>query len=129
MRVLIDGKNFNMNFNCNGVAKITKNQQRKIGGFRGYCKKVIVKNGFVVLKSAIDKIELTRINNCVNGNPRYVMNWVEISNKNYNEAINLAKSIGGKKYHTKNYGGGIVFQSYNTAELVASVLIIKTENA
>ena len=56
---------------------------------------------------------LTRVNNDVNGNPRYVFHFLELAD-HYGEAVTVAKKlIGGKKYHTKNYGGGIVFQSYN----------------
>ena len=63
---------------------------------------------------------LTRVNNDVNGNPRYVFHFLALANDNdsintrYSNAVAVAKKlIGGKKYHTKSYGGGIVFQSYN----------------
>lgn len=56
---------------------------------------------------------LTRVNNDVNGNPRYVFHFLALAD-HYVEAVAVAKKlIGGKKYHTKSYGGGIVFQSYN----------------
>ena len=56
---------------------------------------------------------LTRVNNDVNGNPRYVFHFLALADR-YAEAVTVAKKlIGGKKYHTKSYGGGIVFQSYN----------------
>ena len=56
---------------------------------------------------------LTRINNDVNGNPRYVFHFLALAD-HYSGAVSVAKKlIGGKKYHTKSYGGGIVFQSYN----------------
>ena len=56
---------------------------------------------------------LTRVNNDVNGNPRYVFHFLALADR-YTEAVAVAKKlIGGKKYHTKSYGGGIVFQSYN----------------
>lgn len=67
------------------------------------------------------KIEFTRVNNDVNGNPRYVCHFLNllkdgegdsIQNR-YQIALNRAKKIGGKKFHNKQYGGGIVFQSYN----------------
>jgi len=35
----------------------------------------------------------------------------------YSIAVKKANKIGGKKYHTKSYGGGIVFRSYNTDDL------------
>ena len=56
---------------------------------------------------------LTRVNNDVNGNPRYVFHFLALAD-HYGEAVAIAKKlIGGKKYHNKSYGGGIVFQSYN----------------
>ena len=60
----------------------------------------------------ITKDNFTRINNDTNGNPRYVFHFLKLAN-NYNEALFLAKKIGGKKFHNKQYGGGIVIQSYN----------------
>lgn len=60
----------------------------------------------------ITKDNFTRINNDTNGNPRYVFHFLKLSN-NYSEALFLAKKIGGKKFHNKQYGGGIVIQSYN----------------
>ena len=56
---------------------------------------------------------LTRVNNDVNGNPRYVFHFLALADR-YAEAVTVAgKLVGGRKYHTKSYGGGIVFQSYN----------------
>lgn len=57
-------------------------------------------------------INFTRINNDINGNPRYVCHFLNIA-KTYEEAVKLANTIGGRKFHNKQYGGGIVFQSYN----------------
>lgn len=86
------------------------------------------------------QIEFTRVNNDVNGNPRYVCHYLNlISEKDfqigtndmtadevlqyvygmsrtaygYKLACKRANKIGGKKFHNKQYGGGIVFQSYN----------------
>ena len=62
-------------------------------------------------------MEFIRIKNDVNGNPRYVCHFLNID-QNYETAIKKAKTIGGKKYHTKSYGGGIVFGSvFNIADL------------
>ncbi len=81
-------------------------------------------------------ISFTRINNDINGNPRYVCHysnllteseaneiresgnrelfgWVNIE---YQYALKRARKIGGKKFHNKQYGGGIVFQYYNIAD-------------
>lgn len=73
-----------------------------------------------------EEVVFTRIDNDVNGNPRYVchfsnindgLEWGSSINDRYSSAITKAKAFGGKRYHTKNYGGGIVFQSYNLNEL------------
>jgi hypothetical protein len=54
-----------------------------------------------------------KISNDVNGNPRYVFHFLNFA-KTYDVAIKLAnKHIGGKKFNNKQYGGGIVVQSYN----------------
>lgn len=70
-------------------------------------------------------MEFTRINNDTNGNPRYVTHFLNIPidgegltiDEKYSQAVKKANSIGGRKYHTKKFGGGIVFQSYNLGTL------------
>lgn len=71
-------------------------------------------------------IEFTRINNDVNGNPRYVCHFLNLLKddeqfttigQKYEIAVKRANKIGGRKFHNKQYGGGIVFQSYNISEL------------
>lgn len=62
--------------------------------------------------SNITPKNFTRVNSDVNGNPRYAIHFLNIAD-NYERAIKLANKLGGRKYHTKSYGGGIVFQSYN----------------
>ena len=57
-------------------------------------------------------IRFTRVNNDVNGNPRYVCHYLNLAN-DYDDAVKIAKKIGAKRFHTKQYGGGIVFQSYD----------------
>ena len=54
----------------------------------------------------------TRINNDTYGNPRYVIHWINVADT-YSKALTIAKKIGGRKFHNKQYGGGIAFQSYN----------------
>lgn len=83
----------------------------------------------------ITKDDFTRINNDVNGNPRYVFHFLHlISDEDrksvegqddifrgistisllYAIAIKKAnKMLNGRKFHNKQYGGGIVIQSYN----------------
>lgn len=69
-------------------------------------------------------ISFTRIKNDTNGNPRYVCHFLTLNTEEelnsteylpnkYELACKRANRIGGRKYHTKAYGGGIVFQSYN----------------
>ncbi len=70
----------------------------------------------------ITRDDFTRVNNDVNGNPRFVCHFLQLTNKAddglsiqemYDVAVKRACKIGGRKYHTKAYGGGIVFTSYN----------------
>ena len=82
-------------------------------------------------------IDFTRINNDVNGNPRYVCHFYALINEQdrvkaladqkaglnssfidamYQLACKRANKLGGKKFHNKQFGGGIVFQSYNIAD-------------
>jgi hypothetical protein len=83
-----------------------------------------------------NQINFKRVNSDINGNPRYVcsfyhlLNETESNNYNmsvsekYNLALQKAKSLGGRKYHNKQFGGGIVFQSYNIKELENKILEI-----
>jgi len=76
-------------------------------------------------------IEFTRINNDGNGNPRYVCHCLsfiqsgetfenvpvwDISGK-YDIALSRSRQFRGRKFHNKQYGGGIVFQSYEIERL------------
>ena len=68
--------------------------------------------------AGMDTITFTRIKHDVNGNGRLVCSWTSIPGaKSYAEAVDKAHRIGGRKYHTKAYGGGIVFQAYSETEL------------
>jgi len=79
-------------------------------------------------------IDFTRINNDINGNPRYVCHFLEfITDKDreetdisqrYELALSKARDLGGKKFHNKQYGGGILFQSYNLRDLEDSILVM-----
>ena len=76
-------------------------------------------------------INFTRIKNDTNGNPRYVCHFLALGTQGaysgvglsdrYAAACRLANKIGGRKFHNKQYGGGIVFQSYNLAETVEAI--------
>jgi hypothetical protein len=70
--------------------------------------------------------DFERINNDTNGNPRYVLHFLNLEiekdytkslTERYNEALFLAKKAGGKKFHNKQYGGGVAFTSYNLRDL------------
>lgn len=79
--------------------------------------------------------DFTRVNNDTNGNPRYVAHFLAFTSSDdlagymgldkitqkYNLALSRAKALGGRKFHNKQYGGGIVFTSYNTRELAEKI--------
>lgn len=89
------------------------------------------------------QIDWTRVNNDSNGNPRYVCHFLALVNDKdrekadqlektvkpfqfalshlYDIAVKKANKLGGRKYHNKQYGGGIVFQSYNTKKEDAAI--------
>ena len=91
-----------------------------------------------------ESINFIRVNNDVNGNPRHVCHFLNLSLDSdrtylnsvtpghitdvgslYSMALKRAKKIGGRKFHNKQYGGGIVFQSYNiqsTAEAICNLV-------
>jgi hypothetical protein len=85
--------------------------------------------------SGLTEQKFTRINNDNNGNPRYVIHFLEFINdeernfipfhKKYEYAIKKAKKLGGKKFDNKSYGGGIVFQSYNIDDLYKKIINLK----
>lgn len=79
-------------------------------------------------------IEFTRIKNDTNGNPRYVCHFLDFIDaktaaehyeefglraisRMYELALSRSRQFGGRKFHNKQYGGGIVFQSYNIGDL------------
>ena len=78
-------------------------------------------------------MNITRIKSDINGNPRRVVHFLELVTDQdreeakghnfagvsylYARALNRARRIGGKKFHNKQFGGGIVFQSYSDSEL------------
>lgn len=73
--------------------------------------------------------DFTRINNDVNGNPRYVLHFLRLA-PNYNDAVALSRSQGGKVYRSKSYGGGIVFQCYSVPHLCDALnRLVKEANA
>lgn len=115
------------------VIQLTRTKQgqfkkvKAVGAMPGKHKDTRSHNVNIRVVSGVDNIELTRITNDLNGNPRYVVHFLNFLNDEektylnftqwYEAALKKARKIGGKKYHNKSYGGGIVFQSYNTDEL------------
>lgn len=73
----------------------------------------------------ITKEDFTRINNDINGNPRYVFHFLQLADT-YEHALKLAKKLGGRKFHNKQYGGGIVIQSYSLEAEIKMINEIKT---
>lgn len=77
-------------------------------------------------QAAFMTMQWTKISHDVNGNPRYVCHYMNLLtdeekinlawNERYPMACKRANTIGGRKYHNRQYGGGIVFQSYSIQE-------------
>ena len=63
-------------------------------------------------------MDCTWIKPDVNGNGRVVVHWVNIPGaSDYADAVKRANKVGGRKYNTKRFGGGIVFQCSGEGEL------------
>lgn len=56
----------------------------------------------------------TRLRCGANGKPRYVCSWTGFGFESYAQAIMAANRMGGRKYHNKQYDGGLVFQVYES---------------
>lgn len=114
--------------------KVAKKKHTKYGKVKAHTRRVAgvhkdtkSHNVNIRVVSGFEKIDFTRINNDVYGNPRYVVHFLDFLNneeksflpfsKKYEYALKKAKMLGGKKYDNKQYGGGVVFQSYNTMDL------------
>ena len=67
------------------------------------------------------EIEVFRIPNDVNGNPRYVVHFMDLGIK-LTDYDNINKLYGFKKYRAQWFGGGVVFQSYNIADTLEYAL-------
>jgi hypothetical protein len=82
------------------------------------------------------QLNWTRVNSDNNGNPRYVVHFLQVSPEKYNDmslgnhyaaTVKLMNKIGGRKFHNKQYGGGIVFQRYNLPETEKHIFEIIAE--
>ena len=75
------------------------------------------------------------MNNDSNGTPRYCIHFLALNTpaenadysgdfitRKYNLALARARKLGGRKFHNKQFGGGIIFGSiYNLADLCESL--------
>ena len=59
-----------------------------------------------------NEVSVFRTTNDIYGNPRYIIHYLDLA-IDYEDALKKSRIIGGKKYRGKEFGGGIVFQSYN----------------
>lgn len=95
-------------------------------------------------------VEFTRVNNDVNGNPRFVCHFLAFINDRdeakakelqercrpfqsaishlYDIALNKSRQLGGRKFSNKQYGGGIVFQMYDGERATMSERINQIKN-
>ena len=69
-----------------------------------------------------DVVKFARAPRSYNGNPRRVVHFLafatetELKNSepcSYEQALKRARPLGGKKYHNKQYAGGILFECYD----------------
>lgn len=74
-----------------------------------------------------------RVDNDVNGNPRYVVHYLDIPYRDQHDGelfwdyqrshIEHSKqALFGKRYRAKWFGGGIVFTSYNVSDTIKRAL-------
>ena len=73
------------------------------------------------LAAELNSRHAVRLRNDVNGNPRFCLHWtflegthnhgIDITHR-YARVLREAKKLGGRKHHTKSFGGGVVFQCY-----------------
>lgn len=83
----------------------------------------------IISQKTIEGFTFYRIDNDSLNNPRYivhVMNLISGKSKEsmldqIDQAYQRAKKIGGKKFKSSYFGGGIVFQSFNIKELAAKL--------
>ena len=56
-----------------------------------------------------EEIAVYKVNNDVNGNPRFVVHYLSLGLDKY---ISISKETGLQKYKAKWFGGGYVFSTY-----------------
>ena len=87
-----------------------------------------------MVEETVNGITFYRVNSDISGNPRYVVHFLNVLPKRvcedcnmtiaakYALAINLSHEWGGAKYRGKDFGGGIVVQSYNLEETAEAII-------
>lgn len=75
-----------------------------------------------------EMVEVFRINNDVNGNPRYLIHYLSLDLKEY-ESTKQTRAAGFSKYRGKNFGGGFVFTSYSVESELNQMYKILHEEA
>jgi hypothetical protein len=90
------------------------------------------------LNLRVSDMDAIRIKNDVNGNPRHVIHWLSCEPEEsrdamratltlcqrYERVLKAARKLGGRRFHNKQYGGGIVFTAYE-CELPGIVYRVK----
>lgn len=66
-------------------------------------------------------IPFWRVNNDVNGNPRYVVHFLNFA-PDYETAKKRANSIGFRVYRGRDFGGGFVGQSYSLPDTARAII-------
>ena len=73
-------------------------------------------------------MQYKRVNNDINGNPRFVFHFLAFLGTEegyildrYKIALKKSRSLGGKAYKGKDFGGGIVLQSYNIEDTIQRI--------
>ena len=74
----------------------------------------------------VDGIRFHKINNDVNGSPRYVFHFLDIAST-YSVAKVAVKKIGGRAYNAKWYGGGLVLVSHNLVNTARQIKELRLE--
>lgn len=62
-----------------------------------------------------------RISNCINGNPRYLVNFRELGLTNY-KASKGTRKANLRIYNGNCFGGGFVFSSYNIDKSITNII-------
>jgi hypothetical protein len=77
-------------------------------------------------------MEFKRITNDTNGNPRFVFHFLAFLGSEtgsildrYQIALKKSRRLGGKAYKGKDFGGGIVIQSFNIQETISKIEALK----